>query len=588
MNTIHDMIARARRRLWLLESRSTVLWSLAIVGVALVALRGAQKLAPALELPWFEILIGAPIAAALAGMVWAWRRVPDQLGAARVVDEGAALRETLSTACVIETNDDAWSRAVIDDARDKASRINLRAAIPMTTPRWWHAPILATLALLAVWWLPTRDLTGALERQRIEREQQAQVDEVRSTVESANEKMKEIARRTGIDIDMSDLDPSEDLLNPERSEYIEPEESLRSAIKNLTAVSDELEKKREGEDAETLDALRDAMESLENNRDDPASEMARAMARGDFGEAKKKLDELAKQLDEGAMSEEQREQAAKQLEALREQLEQAAANDKELKEQLEKAGLSEQEARRLASDPDALEKKLREQGVPASQAKSLAQAARSQQRAGDAAAAMSQAMGQMAKGMEQGDQQQASEGAQAMGEQLSQLEQMQSEMDALEHAMSDCKSQLDALSQCSNPGGNAGSESDQGGNGRGGIRAGRGGVPNLGEPSDPNADYLLSREKAKVRVNQGGPVIASTLVYGSQIRGESSAAFASAVESASTQASEAIETRRVPRAYEAAVQRYFGRLDQAAKGEDAPKADGERTKGETSGPDDAG
>jgi len=140
--------------------------------------------------------------------------------------------------------------------------------------------------------------------------------------------------------------------------------------------------------------------------------------------------------------------------------------------------------------------------------------------------------------------------------------------------MDTTQQQLDALAQCSNPGAGGQSAREGQGAGGGGIHAGSGGIPNLGSPTDPNSDYTLTREQAKVRVNQGGPVIASTLVYGSQVKGESTAAFASAVESANATASEAIETRRVPRKHEPAVQRYFGRLDAATRAanasEDAP------------------
>ena len=565
---IHALIARARQRVAAIDALGTTAWSLGAVGAALVLARGAQKLAPALELPWGEMLVAAPVVGVLAGLVWAALRAPDRLGAARLIDEGAGLNESLSTACVIEHADDPWSRAVVEDARANAARVDLAAAVPMRRPRGWGAPLIAGLALLGVWWLPTRDLAGMLERQEAQQAQSARVEQVRTTVESAQEKMKEIAKRTGLEIDMKNLEATEDQLDAESSEFIEPEESLRSAIKNLTEVSDKLQEKREGEDARTLDAIRNAMESLESDRDDPASEMARAMARGDFGEAKKKLDEIAEQLGEGSMSESQREAMAQQLDELKRQLEQAARNDEALREQLENAGLSEEQAERLASDPGALEKTLREMGVPASRARALADAARAQRRASDAASAMSQAAGQMAQGTQRGEPGRAAEGAESMSGQLSQLEQMQGEMQALQSAMDATQQQLDELAQCSNPG--VGGQQSPGGAGRGGIQAGSGGVPNLGSPADPSSDYTLSREQAKVRVNQGGPVIASTLVYGSQVKGESSAAFASAVESASATASEAIETRRVPRKHEPAVQRYFGRLDEATRAADAP------------------
>jgi len=103
----------------------------------------------------------------------------------------------------------------------------------------------------------------------------------------------------------------------------------------------------------------------------------------------------------------------------------------------------------------------------------------------------------------------------------------------------------------------------------------------MGQSPDAQAtDFTLKKERADVQTTNEGPVIASTMVQGSQIKGESTATFSSVVESASTQAAEAIETKRVPRKHEAAVQQYFGRLDKAAK-----EANGEKTKPAEQGSD---
>ena len=99
-------------------------------------------------------------------------------------------------------------------------------------------------------------------------------------------------------------------------------------------------------------------------------------------------------------------------------------------------------------------------------------------------------------------------------------------------------------------------------------------------PNAQAADYMLKKERADVQTTNEGPVIASTMVQGSQIRGESTATFSQAVQSATTQAAEAIETKRIPRKHESAVQEYFGRLDQAAE-----KANNEDTKPAPAGSD---
>ena len=185
------------------------------------------------------------------------------------------------------------------------------------------------------------------------------------------------------------------------------------------------------------------------------------------------------------------------------------------------------------------------------------------------------------------------QGLESMSGQLSNMEMMQQEMQTLESAMNQTSQQLAKLGECSGgscsgDGQGFGENAQLGSNGQfkegssQGFGKGSGG-PGKGMGAGPDAqatDYMLKKERADVQTTDGGPVIASTMVQGSQIRGESTATFSQAVTSASTQAAEAIETKRVPRKHEAAVQQYFGTLDRAAK-----KAKGEKTKPADDGKD---
>ncbi len=584
MNPIHDIANRARRRLILIDTLSTITLCLGITIGALVLVRGSQKLFPTFIVPWDIVLIAAPALALVVGVVWSILRAPSLLKAAQVIDERAELRETLSTALIIEQDESGWSKAVLEDAREKASRVQVRTALPLRKPKGWGAPIAAALALLAVWWLPTRDLMDLLEKQQKEVQELQRVGEITTAVNESQEQLKQILEQSGLDLDDEDLSELDDLLKGDEAEFIEPEEALRSAIKNLTNVSDKLDEQRQNEDNRAFDAIKDAMKSLESDKDDTAAEMARAMSRGDFSEARKKLQELQEQINANEMTEEQREQMAETLAQVQQQLEQLAQGSQSIQEQLEKAGISQQEAQQLARDPNALQQKLQEMGIPSDQARALTQAAQAQQRASDAASAMSESMSQMAQGMQNQDQSQAQQGAESMGEQLSALENMQSEMQSLENAMQQTQQQLQQLAECQNPGGMGNGQDGQMGQGQGvgGLNAGVGGVPDFGgEENQPSGDYALSREQTRINVQEGGPIIASTLVQGAQVKGESTAAFSSAVKSAKTKASEAIETKRVPREYESAVQKYFGRLE-----EDAAAAEKSNPKPEPSSEDD--
>lgn len=574
MNKIHSTISSATRRLILIDSLRTITIMLAIVLALMVIARAVQKLAPVFVVPWDTVFIAAPIAAIAIGLIWSFVRRPSQSKAAMIIDEKAGLRESISTALIVEDASDGWSRAIVTDASDKASRINLKSALPFTAPKLWPTPVVAGLALLAVWWLPVRDLTGLYAKQQQQLADQLQVQEVQATVQESKKALKEILDKTNLEF-ADDNNVFEDLLTPESNEYISPEESLRSAIKNLTSVADKLEDKRNNEDGATFDAIKDAMKSLNTTEESPASEMARAMARGDFKEAKEQLEQLAQEMQSGDLSESDKKKAASQLESMKKQMEQMASNSQELQEQLKAAGLSEQQAKQLATDPNALKKALEDAGLTPEQIESLAKAAQAQQKASDAAGAMSQAMGQMAQGMQSDSQQQMANGSDAMNAQLSDLENMQQEAQSLESAMNQAQQQLDQLSQCSNPGNGQGGgqqsqwpstgqfskgDSEQQGSGSGGPGQGLGASPN-----ETGADFTINKEHAAVRTTSEGPVIASTMVNGSQIIGESTAVFSDAVASATTEASEAIETKRIPREYESAVQSYFGRLDQAAK-----------------------
>lgn len=583
MDDIKNILHRASRRLLLIDLLRTFASCTFLALCILFLIRLSQKLVPTIELDWpLAFLIAAGVST-LAAVVWSLSRKPDEDQIARTLDDRAGLRETISTALCVDNQTDPWSKAIVDDASHHAKRVIIKDTLPIESPKHWPMPIAAGLALLILWWVPATDVTGLLAKKQQQIEQQAQIEEVKATVDDSKKLIEEIKAQTGIDLD-SEGEDTADELTPEETQFVDPEEIARSAIKELTNLSDKLDEERNNEDGATFDAVKDMTRQLNTPEPGPVSEMANAMAQGDFGEAQKKLQELAKNLENESLSEEQKQQAAKQLESMQKQLEKLAKNRQSLEEQLKAAGVSEQQAKQLATDPDAVKKALEQAGASEEQIEQLTKAAQSQQRASDAASSMAQAMGQMAAGMQQSNQSEMSQGLESMSGQLSNMEMMQQEMQSLEMAMSQTNQQLDKLSQCSgnNPGDGQGfgENSQWGSTGQfsegssQGFGQGSGG-PGKGMGAGPDAqatDYMLKKERAQVQTTNDGPLIASTMVQGSQIKGESSATFSNVIESASTQAAEAIETKRVPRKHEAAVQQYFGTLEKAAK-----QAAGEQT-----------
>lgn len=593
MDDIKQVLARASHRLFLIDLLRTITITLFVALCVLFLARVTQKLVPSIEIPWNLTFIIAASSAFLAALIWTMIRKPNEDQVARTVDDRAGLNETISTALCVDENTDSWSKAIVSDASAQAKRVIVKDALPIEGPKNWPMPIAAMLALIAIWWVPSTDITGLMAKKQQALDEQAQIQEVQATVNDTRKMIEEIKAKTGIDLDSVGDETSQEL-TPEETQFVDPEDIARSAIKELTNLTDKLDEKRNSEDGATFDAVKDMTRQLNTPEQGAVSEMARAMARGDFKEAQKQLEQMAQDMSDGSMSEEEQKQAAQQLENMKEQLEKLAENRQSLEEQLKAAGISEEQAKQLATDPDALKKALQEAGATPEQAEQLSKAAQAQQKASDAAGSMAQAMGQMASGMQQSNPSETAEGLESMSGQLSDMENLQQEMESLESAMNQTSQQLQQLSECTNPGDGDGNGQGFGENAQWGSNGqysegntdqfGKGsGGPGKGMGNSPDAaptDFMLKKERAEVQTTNEGPVIASTMVQGSQIRGESTATFSSVVESASTQAAEAIETKRVPRKHEAAVQQYFGTLDQAAK-----KAKGEQTKPAEQGKD---
>ncbi len=568
MDPIREVIARAGRRLllarWIHHTLVLLTCAIALAAIA----RGVQKLVPTLTFDWSTALPLLAVAAAVMGLLIAWVRRPKEIEIARTIDERAGLRETLSTAICVEKEDGAWSKAIVEDAGQKARRVVVKDAVPIEAPgnSWW--PVAACAALLAVWWLPAHDVTGLLAKKQQQQAQQQQVQQVAAQLDDAQKRIGEILAQAGLQMDKSD-DAKEDLFNPTRMDQISPEEMQRAAVKRLTDLADQLEAKRNSEEGQTFDAIQEAMKRLEAPQPGPAAEMSRALARGDFAEAKKQLEQIAEQIKSGEMSAEEKAQIAEQIQKMAEALQQMAEDRGQLEEQLQAAGLSQEQAKQLAADPSALQQALEQQGLSQEQINQLMQQAKAQQSACDAAGGMCQAMGQMAEGMQGGNEGQMSSGMESMSGQLSNLERLQAEMASLDQALGECNSQMAGM--CENPGSGLKPGMMGGGSGIGGGIGKGGKSDHLGDEQSP-ANVVYQSEKANVPILGDGPVIASTLVYGSQVRGESTATFAEVAGSAEAQATEAIETKRVPREHEEAVKAYFGRLKKVAEQQSAQPA----------------
>ncbi len=588
MHDIQRALTNASRRLFLNTFLRVVVVMATASASVLLVLVAIEKLTP-YAFNWKPIgLAAAGITLATAAFA-AWVRRPRGVALADELDRRAGLRETLSTAISLESregagNDTAWAIAVKESAADRARKIVMRDAIPVLAPRNWQAPLaLLAAAGLALWLAPTHDLTGLLDRQAAEEEQQAEIRTVALEIKAREDELKEILDRAGVEMEEEDATDDE---AAEQNKPTSPEELRRSALKKLTKLSDQLNDKMNGEQAEQTKALQKNIERLKTPGPGPMTEFARSLARGQFKNAKSALEELGKSIEAGEMSDEQKMQAAAQLKSLAEQMEKLAQEKEALKQELEKQGMDAEQAEKLASDPEALKQALEKmENMSPAQKQEMMNNVMGQLQTSMAMQTMAQAMSEMSQQMQaacenpsqpgqngkpgqqgqQGQQGQMPGGMspgmaqamQQMSDQLSACEMASAEMQALQAAMSECQGQMAGLGQglSNNPG-------------RGGRKPGTAdSVNELDQPLAASDDYMLKSEKVQVP-NMGGPIIGSTMVYGAQVKGEATAEFGQAVGASSVQAAEAIESMRVPREYHDAVRAYFGRLEKIAKEND--------------------
>lgn len=583
MNDIRRVLRAASWRLLLQDWLSTFAVTLAIALGAVLITRIVERtfgLVRTFEPVWPKIFIWAPVGVVVVSLLWAFLRRRNELKVARELDERAGLRESLSTALCVEKNPDPWAKAVIETATTKARGVNVSAALPYETPRAWPWPIGVATALMILWMtLPVFDVMGLFKKQKAKEEKEQQVVQVKAELQEKNQKLQEALKKIQNSNNLLDDKGEEGKESHENAKDLDPEAMRRSAVKQLTDLSERLEKMKEGDKAAQVEAMKEAMKQLKTEKG-PMEEFSKALSRGDFGKAEQQLEQLQKQMADGNMSDEQKEQAKKQLESMAQQLEKLSKDQQEVVKKLQEAGLdkksAEDAAKKASSDPEALKKALEQmKNLSPEQMQKLLQMAKSASEACKNAGSMGEAMSKMAQGMsQQGMDNQGTQGMEKLAAELSDMEMMQNDMENMDAALSEAKAQLAELGKCL--GGNCNGDGDQMGNPsmgsfkegnatKHGNGSGGPGISN-GSPGRPEeaADFAYEKKKSNVSTTQGA-IIGSRLVQGEQVKGESRADFAAVVEASSKAASESIEGMTVPREYQDAVKHYFGRLKEKAQ-----------------------
>lgn len=551
MSEVDRVLRRAARRLFVDRFLvSLTLAAAAALIAALALLLGDRLLGFAVDWP----VVGSVLAvlATLGAGVHALATARDRARVARLIDERAELRESLSTALAVAHQQDPWSRATVEDARRRAASVDLRRTLPIGMPRRWSAPIVASAALLIAWLaVPQADLLGRSRDREAQTEQQAELIEAVAQVEEIDRDLEALFAGLG---EQPSADPAP-AADPAAAPS--PDEIRRAAIRRLTAAQDRLAELRRSDSARALDAVRESMRDLRQPGVGPANDLVSALQRGDFSRASEALSEMMNKLAQGGLSEEQQQRLREQMKNLAEQMQKIAEQRKSLEESLRKAGVDPN----LAHNPGALAQALENAaGLTEEQKQELRQQAQG-------AAAAAQQMQKLADAMQQAGQPagDALQGMFEMADGLSDLEMLQQQMNQVAAGERFAWGKINDLSQCL--GGGPGDHSpfqlwrDNMSIGRGNT-----GGADL-DASDAQANTTKVKAPSPVRP---GPIVGRMMVDGEQIRGESRAEFTALAEAGAQAAADAIETKVAPREYHEALKHYFGRLKEKAASDANP------------------
>jgi cytochrome c556 len=560
----------------------------AFIALCLMTLLRLLQQTLGLAVAWETVAVLAGSITAAGTLVWSLIARPKDARSARVLDERAELRESLSTALSIGTPKEPWAQLVVDSARLKASSVNVRRAIPIEAPSRWHWPLAAALALGIAWSLPQWDLLGKNAKREQEAARQQEVIAVSQTIEENKKKLDEMLAKVAPELKGDQSEGSKPEAN-EPTPAQKPEQLRAAEIKRLTELTEKLEAKAGGEKGLQAEALKNIMAQLRHPGDSPMNDLFKSLTKGDFSQANQALNDMKAQLAKSDMSEEEKKKLAEAMQKLADQLQKNTDASKEMAKALEQAGADPQQAaelaKQLAANPDLARKALEAmKNLSPEQKEQLAKQLAAKAKAAKQASKLAQSMSQCSSGMNQGEMGEASDAMSEMGSQLSEMEMSDAEMKAMAQAMDELRKQMQSMCQgsCNGDGEGEGEgwqtqtgEWKPGDSNRMGGNGGGGG-PGKGQGDRSGStptDFAAEQQKLKTKTGKG-PIIGKQYVRGEQIVGESSAEFTQAVESSGKVAAEALSNGEVPPELRKTVQSYFGALKKQAEktGETKPAA----------------
>lgn len=528
---------------------------------------------------------GSLLAGVLLGLAYSlfklWRSRTSQLDAAVEVDRRFGLKERLSSALTLDADaaGTAAGQALVADAESRAARIDVRDQFPIRLDRrlaWLLVPLAAIVGLNFVPDARSPEKVPVTPVVNETKPIEVAVETAKKTLEERAKQLEEQGLKEAA-AELQTLAKKFDSLPAGESDL------KKDALLKLNDVRDELDKQRSA--LGNVDALKQNLAKLSEVSQGPADKLNKAMTEGDFDEAKKLVEELAKKLKAGELNEQERKQLGEQLKKMAEVADKLAKEHEQAKRDLQEQIRQAQAEGDLKKAAD-LQKKLEKREAMDRQMEQLKKAAENLQKAGKAVEpkpnkGQQQAKGQpnqgepskqgnekkensgdpqsgqSSEGNESGDSEQQMQEAQKaledLAEQIEQMEiddEMQQQLQDLEQDLQDCK---DGINGCPNPGDKPGGKEAKKGDFQKGAGQGH------GEREQQEGDTGEYKSKVKGAI-QKGETVKTGDADGNNLPGSSAAEARELIKSEMSRQSDPLEDQQLPRSQRDQAKEYFEKL----------------------------
>ncbi len=529
MEELNRQVNRARRWLGIQRFAQALGWC--CFGTLLVALAFvvADKYRPLGLEPWIYLVAGLGAGGFLAAVI-AYARGRGAIDAAIEIDHRYGLKERVSSTLALtpEEQETEIGQALITDAERRVKKIDVGEHFHMSPGRQLLLPLIPLVAAVLVVWLVSPAV--------VEEETQVNAAAIKKQVKLASEglkskliKQREKAQKDGL----KDAEMLLTRMEEETADLTRGGDNRKDALVKLNDIKRQMENRQK--QIGGADEIRKKLDQLNTGNRGPAENFMKSISDGDLRKAIEELEKLKNDLADGKLSEEDKEQLAKQLNEMKEKLEEAVQKHKQqcqnLQNQINQAKQAGQEG-----EAQRLQEQLNQLTAQENDMQQLQN--------------MANQLGQCSQCMQDGQMEDAGQMLQQMQGDLSDLQQQLDEMQLLDDAMDQLCQARDQM--------NCGQCNGQGCGACQGNQPGMGMGDGQGQGNRPEEETGVKfyDDKVKQKIGRGRATRAGE-VEGPNIKGQVFEEIAEQLEVAKSESTDPLTEQQMPRQHQEQTKEYF-------------------------------